>query len=193
MRKLILILTLLAMPVWADSLPSIHAVTGVQVDDALNVRAEPTAKASVIGRLAGNATGIEVVQHSADGRWARINLGESSGWVSLRYLSAANPAAWPPQTLQCFGTEPFWSLSIAGQNVLFDRPGETAQSYTINSFTTSSNRTDRFGFTGAALSAVITAQSCSDGMSDRQFGIGVDLLFTGSEAAQYSGCCTLAP
>jgi uncharacterized membrane protein len=42
--------------------------------------------------------------------------------------------------------------------------------------------------------AVIRAESCSDGMSDREFGMAIDLgIMNGEEAIFLSGCCSVAP
>lgn len=194
MRMLCLLLVLFAGPVLADGLPSLHRVVGVAENDALNIRLEPTTNAPVIGRLDGTATGIEVVQRSADGRWGQINHEESAGWVSLRYLSVESPVVWPPQTLRCYGTEPFWSLDVTDQRAVFDRPGGPAVTHPIDGATRSLNRTDRFGLTGPTLTATVSGQNCSDGMSDRNFGLSVDLMIRATpQPMQYSGCCTLAP
>lgn len=193
MKYLVFVLALLACPATAEGLPSLHEVTNVSANDTLNIRAEPTTASRVVGALAANATGIEVVDRSEDGLWGQINHGESTGWVSLRYLSKADTATWPPQSLTCFGTEPFWTLEIGGQTATFDRPGGSTQSHQISGFTASGNRVDRFGFAGPTLSATVAAQSCSDGMSDRNFGLSIEVLQTTGQPMQYSGCCTLAP
>lgn len=40
------------------------------------------------------------------------------------------------------------------------------------------------------LSGIIAARQCSDGMSDREYGLSLDAIF-GEQVL--SGCCTLAP
>ena len=48
--------------------------------------------------------------------------------------------------------------------------------------------------TGAPAFATVTAQVCSDGMSDRVMGLAVGLFFTSATGLTgYSGCCRLAP
>ncbi|MEO1155590.1 MAG: SH3 domain-containing protein, partial [Pseudomonadota bacterium] len=50
-------------PVWgaAQGYPALFDVTGVASDDVLNIRSAPSATAEIIGTLAHNETGVEVV------------------------------------------------------------------------------------------------------------------------------------
>ena len=44
------------------------------------------------------------------------------------------------------------------------------------------------------VTAMIGRNQCSDGMSDRAYGLGIDLLVTDKTALKvYSGCCSVAP
>jgi uncharacterized membrane protein len=61
----------------------------------------------------------------------------------------------------------------------------------------SENRRDSFHMiaegTGGPAVAILQTEACSDGMSDREFGISVQLLLgLGGTARQLSGCCTRA-
>ena len=40
--------------------------------------------------------------------------------------------------------------------------------------------------------AILRQTACSDGMSDRHFALGIDLVLTTSKQV-YGGCCSLAP
>lgn len=186
----------------AQELPALFRVTGVAADDVLNVRAEPGAGAEKIGALAPGAAGIEVVELGPEGRWARVNVDERSGWVAMRYLAAEGGAAWTTmeRPLRCFGTEPFWALDIgagaaeARYSALdgSDRalgPGEAWPGPVFGAATVGLQFAGQSGF------ATIRAEACDDGMSDRAYGLSI-LLFLRDRgegaAGGLSGCCTLA-
>ncbi len=199
--RLIALLMCFAGPVLAsqDRWPALYDVTGVASNDTLNVRSGPSGDAQVIGTLPADARNIEVVQPNDRGSWGRINLGEASGWVSLRYM-ARQPGQVPgmiPATIQCFGTEPFWGLDLRN-GAVFEDPETMARSFEVTGARMSANRLDRWAITGtngtANMVATISAQMCSDGMSDRAYGLTIDLVITRPDATQvYSGCCTLQP
>jgi|TARA_B110000908_G_C10262671_1_gene460529 uncharacterized membrane protein len=122
------------------------------------------------------ASGIEIIKTSNDGRWGLVNISEGTGWVAMRYLTKSrNPA---PNT-QCFGTEPFWSAGF-GPTASFELAGETAQEYQMFAKINSTNRTDRFATVAQGpsgqLVATMSAKECSDGMSDRLYGLSAELL-----------------
>jgi hypothetical protein len=190
----------LALPAFAtqDGWPAVHDVTGVAADDELNIRERPDAASPVVGQLAPDAT-VEVIRPNERLTWGLVNAGERSGWVSLRYL-ARRPGQWDgafPEIGSCLGTEPFWSIVRAGDAITFSTP-DASDRMTITTRSGSANRRDRFhmiaeGAGGTAV-ALLRTEACSDGMSDRAFGISVDLLLgIGPEARQLSGCCTLMP
>ena len=197
MRALILFLIWLPFAAVAENFPAFYDVVDVASDDVLNIRAEPNAGAPVIGALGPNEQGIEVVSLSTDGRWARLNSGESSGWVSVRYLarSAANTDG-VPLAFSCYGTEPFWSFSRNGGTLTYTMMGETEMSLGIDTTLSNANLINRFALlasgSGATMTAIVKSQSCNDGMSDREFGLSVDLIHSvGGQTAFYSGCCSL--
>lgn len=195
MIRLAALFMFLAHMVSAGGIPGLYDVTGVKAGDALNVRAGAGTGAAVIGQLQPGARDIEVVAQSEDGKWGQINLGETSGWVSLRYLRARGTAAWPPARMRCFGTEPFWSFDLAGDSgkAVFKAPDVKELHVSDLLFGRSMNRTDRFNVTGPGTTAVIAGGACSDGMSDRNFALRIDLLLQNGPPRHYSGCCTLAP
>ncbi len=73
-------------------------------------------------------------------------------------------------------------FDIAADDVLNLRDGSSAA------------RRDRHGLVAVIddvpLSGIIAARQCSDGMSDREYGLSLDAIF-GEQVL--SGCCTLAP
>lgn len=191
MIRTFLILLLLATTATAQDLPALFNVTGVSANDSLNVRANPTTNAPVIGKLTHSAQNIEVVQTSQDGKWGQINIGETAGWTSMRYLTAQNPnSSWPPETLSCYGTEPFWNAEITPGSIQISNPSEQGQTLPIQSRQTSQNRTDRAALITSDASITLSRTLCNDGMSDRTFGITIDIL---RGTTLLSGCCTLTP
>lgn len=197
----------LALALWAalatpalatqDGWPAIHDVTGVATDDVLNIRERPDASSPIVGSLPPGAA-VEVIRPNDRQTWGLVNAGEGTGWVSLRYL-ARRPGQWDgafPEISACFGTEPFWNLAREGDVLTYSTP-EGSDGYTITSRSGSENRRDSFHLVaegaGAPLVAILETEACSDGMSDREFGISVQLLLgVGGETRQLSGCCTLA-
>lgn len=185
---------LLASPLWADELPALYSVNGVGGDDVLNVRSEPSAGSDVIGTLAANATGVEVIALAKG--WALVNIDESTGYVAARFLTRDKGPDWYSLAapIACFGTEPFWSMSID--------PAEdtvTKSAADGNPPMTTPLQTTWPGMAWAPSAAfalpeglaVTYPKDCSDGMSDRRYGIAID-IFLQSGGGRLSGCCTLA-
>lgn len=192
-RIFLLLLITMSAPVFAQSLPSLFDVTGVAADDVLNIRQEPDASAAKVGALLPDAKDVEVVDLSTDGKWGLVSTGERSGWVSMRFLepNPVNEDYIFTRALVCSGTEPFWSLGIIqGQQAVYATPDSGAETYPAGLVNTAEGRTDRFLLgMGERLTAVIRREQCSDGMSDRVFGLDIDLVIDGSQL--YSGCCSL--
>ena len=115
MRGLAALLVLLPTLAFAQMLPlpALHDVQGVAADDVLNIRSAPDAGAGVIGALAPDATGVEIVERSDDLKWGLVNSGEGAGWVALRFLQrqAGQDHGQFPPVAACSGTEPFWSMT----------------------------------------------------------------------------------
>jgi len=193
------------MSLWADPFPALYDVTGVAHDDVLNIREEPSANTPVIAELAFNARDIEVVDVTEDARWSLVNAMETSGWVAMRYLMPAPGDHWshPGAKLSCGGTEPFWDLAInnvtEGQAIFSALALDETHAYSIDWQSGQTARPDLaigLGGSGAngRFSAVIRREACHDGMSDRNFGLDIDLFFhDGNEASGFEGCCSVKP
>lgn len=202
MIRLLALLLLLAGPARAtvDGWPALFDVTGVAADDVLNVRAAPSAGAPVIGTLAPDARGVEVIRPTRDLRWGRVNLGDQAGWAALAYLQR-RPGQWDgaiPDSLTCTGTEPFWSLRLDPGATRLDRPEGAALTAGPAARQPAEGRRDVWAFRawaeGRGLSGFVTRAACSDGMSDRDYGLRVEFLeLLGDGFTAYSGCCSLAP
>ncbi len=182
----------------ARDLPAVYDVTGVAAGDVLNVRAEPSAQAPVLRTLAPDAKGVEVVALSDDGKWGMVPAGEGNGWVALRYLAArpAPAANTLPRPMTCLGTEPFWLLSHDSGSDRFEMPGEEPRLLSV-----SAEMAAPEGYFVLARGAeqpddlyqlTITREICSDGMSDRRFGLGARLFIASPDGNRLlGGCCTL--
>ena len=203
-RLALVCLFLLPLGAAAQPWPSLYKVVHVAGDDSLNVRAKPSASSEVIGMIAPDRTGIEVTDISPDGKWARVNSNESSGWASLRFLSKDLDFDWPPPSLSCFGTEPFWSASFihsrAGNSVTFKMMGADEQEFQFPRLQRSVNMLYRYSETawppqgGDPINAFFSAQSCSDNMSEQLYGISIEALVPiDPDWVHFSGCCSISP
>ena len=196
MRALVTVLCLLAGAALADPMfPVLYDVSGVAADDRLNLRADPSADAARVGDLAPDAVGVEAVAIDDTGRWLLIGQGEISGWAAVRYLRPhpIDPSLHLTRRLSCGGTEPFWNLAVTqGETARLSQYGGAEAALPAAPLRPSANRTDRFFLNlGPRHSAILSAQSCSDGMSDRVFGLEINLVIDNVEVL--SGCCTLLP
>lgn len=189
-------------PAAAQDLPALYDVTGVGAGDVLNVREHPRATSTQIGSLTPGATGVEVTALSDSGDWGRVNTAERAGWVAMSYLAAtAAPAAesYFDGPLVCYGTEPFWRLDSAPDGTITHNSPDADPLVLIRTATAlSQNRARASQFVeavaeGASLTGVLRVAECSDGMSDRLYGLSLDMaLTTGEDRVFVSGCCTLA-
>ncbi|TCK99920.1 SH3 domain-containing protein [Shimia isoporae] len=196
MIRLVAIFLLLPGLLWANDLPALYDVTGVAKDDVLNVRSEPAASGELLGSLSPDATSIEVVDLNEAATWGRINLGETSGWVSMRYLQAQepNPDYALAKRLFCYGNEPFWNaMFVQGELVRFSSPEGEYETPGAGLMVSGRGVTGLWAMGYGDSVATFRREACSDGMSDRQFGLSVALykLHSG-EISLLSGCCAIA-
>lgn len=181
-------------------LPTLYDVTGVKADDVLNIRAMPDASSSILSELQPDATGVEVIETRAG--WARVNTFERSGWVNMRYLEE-RPDVWKsgeiPATLNCLGTEPFWTLRQVGTNIVYETPEQSRplqrRVVVDNPARREPARSIIAGDDKGRLTVVLTPAQCTDGMSDRFFGLSATLLFEGAgqPSRMENGCCRITP
>lgn len=183
----------------AQTLPQLYDVTGVEAGDVLNIRATASASAEIIGTLARDAQRVEVVAVNDAGTWGQVNTVESSGWVNLRYMAERGVHIDHfnlPDGLFCMGTEPFWSAQNTGGRLHYDTPDAPARDMEIWMAQDSGIEGDlrrmlQFaGIGGPGMGFIYPAQ-CSDGMSDRAYGLAISLM-TAPDAPMLSGCCTLS-
>jgi len=183
--------TVAAIETW----PALYDVKNVAADDVLNVRSMPNASAEIIGTLPFDATNIEVVEVDDERLWARVNISDGSGWVSLRFMEK-HPrwaGSFPPITA-CFGAEPFWDLTHTPNQTELRDSGDTLERVSETYERRSQVRSDHFGMIIGNSRAFLTENQCSDGMSDNVYGLTID-IFTQIDGnpALLSGCCTIQP
>lgn len=180
-------------------LPTLFDVTGVSADDSLNIRERPDAGAPIIGTLPPDARGVEVVAERSG--WAQVNTAERSGWVNARYLAYQTgtwePGSLPP-ALTCAGTEPFWSLRQVGEALVYETPEGARQLQrraVMDQGFRSPVRGIIAGDDAGRLTVAIQPAQCSDGMSDRSYGLSAMLIFDGAGQASsmQTGCCRISP
>ncbi len=168
-----------------------YEVTGVAINDVLNLREEPDAGAALVGALSPVASGIEVERRTE--QWAFVRFGQQAGWASLRYLQPARSyeGETPPSPLDCAGTEPFWSFEITGERATFRTPEGSADVAAIAAVEAGRNSTLVWLVLLAdspISSAIIEAgQACSDGMSDEIYPLRINV--ESRDGTLFSGCC----
>lgn len=197
-RCLVLCLWVYPATAFGQTLPALYDVDGVAVRDTLNVRTGPSTEFEIIDKLAPDAEGLEVVDLDKSGEWGLINVEEQSGWVSLQFMrrQAGQPDQGLPRAFSCYGTEPFWSFEVEPNlSAMFEEPEQKTE---IDALVVvpSRNRTDRHALFGDGGDRIFTTlvghNQCFDGMSDRTYGLSIDLLVTDEAGVNvYSGCCSV--
>lgn len=195
-----LLATCLAGASAAQEAPALYDVTGVAADDHLNIRAAPEADAAQVGTLAPDATDIEITAINEAGTWGRLNTGEGSGWASLSFLEMQPGSAMPDAAeLGCFGTEPFWSYRVDPDKVArWSEPDGDPVTLMAGQTRRVDGGLHPFVSVAAApdlqATLVVTPEAaCSDGMSDRLYGLAATLVLTGQISRAVTGCCALTP
>ncbi|WP_204112668.1 SH3 domain-containing protein [Shimia biformata] len=203
-RVLLALALLLPAPLLAQSygqLPGLFRVTDVAPNDVLNIRAQPDASAPIVGVLPHDATAVEVVYTDDTTKWGRVNSGETGGWVSMRFLARESDRMWSAAStpLSCFGTEPFWNATVDFDPATlafrwFDSPATELEITWVHQPAGRIGGPLGLKLTGVDMTgfATIREDMCNDGMSDRAFGLAVELFLEDGEGPQgYSGCCSL--
>jgi uncharacterized membrane protein len=182
-------------------LPTLFDVAGVAATNQLNVRAGPGMEHPVIARLPADATGVEVVAHDRTGRWGRVTVAEGSGWVFMRYLRYRTDV-WEmgglPDGFRCLGTEPFWSVAPESGDLVLSRPDAAPLRARIGATLDTGIFRDPTRVVTADAEGerrfvlVARPDQCSDGMSDRAYGLSALLLAEeGGLPHLLRGCCRI--
>ena len=102
-----------------------------------------------------------------------------------------------PEALACYGTEPFWSFERKRDgSAKLSRP-DAEVPFESTQVVRSENLTDHHALFAdggdTVATALIARNQCNDGMSDRAFGLSLDLLVTDQTSVKlYSGCCSVS-
>lgn len=112
--------------------------------------------------------------------------GRLLGWLTYFTTDCPPRGAAAESGWRAFGNEPFWSLRISGNDVVFDRLGELPQSYSARRPNSEGNRqTWSLDNDGSRLEVSITEAACGDSMSSRNYPYTAELRFQGR---LYRGC-----
>jgi len=203
-RLLVLLFALVSGPALAQEFPSVYRVSGVASNDVLNIRSAPDASSDIIGTFQPGTTGVEVMFTDASGLWARVNTGERAGWTSLRFLEPEDGRPWHDmyQPVQCFGTEPFWSVELTGRGPSSYRFfGEEVSTLTpiwespVFGHDSSESVIFRHESGYSQTVTMLRSEACNDGMSDREYGLAVTIMSEGPDTflpdPLLRGCCVL--
>ncbi|WP_417205604.1 COG3650 family protein [Antarctobacter sp.] len=194
MNKFAALLICLAGAASAQEFPALYHVTGVDEGDVLNMRTRPTENGTVIGALGFDAKHVEVVEE--DDGWGRVNVEGLSGWVPLDSMERQEGTELPAgYQYKCFGTEPFWSATVVGENLTFTRPDDDDKAFKVGELVTAISRDAPHALLGSKLgenvALVLNHTQCSDGMSDYVFGFSGSVVIGGYDTQVYTGCCSL--
>ncbi|MHA3913927.1 SH3 domain-containing protein [Halovulum sp. GXIMD14793] len=200
MKHLIFLFMLLTSPIAAQQVPGLYNVTNVAADDVLNIRENPRASAGIIGELGPYQNNVEVVGLSGDKKWGLVNIEERSGWVAMAFLTLDDrleSGSYLDKPLRCFGTEPFWQLTVRDNASKLAWLGVEDEEFDITFSEGPVNRMPGRGMMiaqsgGSRLTATVIPNQCHDGMSDQTYGLSIDLLYEQpSQSKVLQGCCQL--
>jgi uncharacterized membrane protein len=174
--------------------PVSYSVYGVASTDALALRAGPNSTAQKLADIPHDASGIQATGNATpSGDWAEVQYQGRRGWVSARFL-AFGPAGGMqlPALLQCSGTEPFWGIKVSPSRTKADLNFlDTSYSHQITRAASAMNRNDiwivKSRDNRTEISLIVRKESCSDGMSDRDYPYSAVALVPGSDII--AGCC----
>ncbi|MBN2630910.1 MAG: hypothetical protein JXR75_10275 [Rhodobacteraceae bacterium] len=181
---------------FGQSFPASYAVKGVSANDVLNIRKDPSATAQSEGHIGPFAMNVEVLETTPDGKWGRVGIPEGNGWVAMAFLELTLPddPLMIPRPFSCFGTEPFWSVSLYAGGAEYHSPETGAVMLTLGHEAVAP---EGFLFSleegpTRSRTMIVTRESCSDGMSDRAFGFATRMFIEAPDGnAAFQGCCTL--
>lgn len=169
------------------------SVIGVDPGDTLRLRAAPSAGAAEIGRIPPDADGIEPGEPANNLDWLSVTYAGITGFASTHYLAYGSRSEQErlPVRLECSGTEPFWGLDVGY------RRAEADLVYAEKQARLALSEPERArGLTNPWLMKLtsragdgfllITAEQCSDGMSDETYPFSLAFEIGGT---LLKGCC----
>lgn len=176
-------------------LPAVFSVINVDSGDVLWVRNGPNASAAPVTNLPPSAP-VSVLEFTNNG-WAKVTIGQNIGYVKASYLTQGGgvvTSSGMQLGLNCNGAEPFWNMQIAtDRTITYTAMGGAPLVSSLQAANPSQSGLYPFQFTdGGQLNGNLSAQICSDGMSDITYPwkILLNAPMNGSMQA-LNGCCTL--
>ncbi|WP_428545583.1 SH3 domain-containing protein [Profundibacter sp.] len=176
-------------------LPAVFSVINVAANDVLWVRNAPDEAAAPVTNLQPNAA-VTVLEFINNG-WAKVTIGQNIGYVKASYLTqggGVTTSSGMQLGLNCNGAEPFWNLQIATDwTMTYSAMGGSPQVSSLQLANPSPSGPYPFQLSdGGQLNGTLSAQICSDGMSDITYPwkILLNAPMSGSMQA-LNGCCTL--
>jgi uncharacterized membrane protein len=131
--------------------------------------------------------------------WLRVSRGERSLWLDPADVAPAPPATLAggalPDGLACFGTEPFWSLTLGSTGMVVSMLGAKSVAVRLAELDAAAPGVAAARFTGVQAGRVeITRADCSDGMSEALHPWRATLtLEVGDAPPRLTGCCRYRP
>lgn len=116
------------------------------------------------------------VDFAVNGAGATLRIGRKIYPACLLADPPLGALAQPIVSYRALGTEPFWNLSVTGQQVRYEEPGVAPLTLALPPVRTTSNGRR---YEGRDILIDITRQPCSDGMSDRSYPERVMLTVRG--------------
>ncbi|MHB2263705.1 hypothetical protein [Aliihoeflea sp. PC F10.4] len=175
-----------------------YRVIGVEANDVLNAREQPDAAARIVATLPFDADGLIVAgtrMEMGGSVWWQVVTDDGLGWVNARHLASNEEPLWEgePHPLRCSGTEPFWTLSLGGEEATFQTPAEEDVTWATGPITSAIGLVGRYaarleheGEVGH-VAAWRNVNYCSDGMSD--IGFPYEAMVIAPDGSVYGGCC----
>lgn len=197
MKRTPFLLTLFGLVAGTATAAPTYSVIGVSQNDTLALRASASANAAKLADIPSDATDLVATgKVSASGEWAEIRYDGRRGWVSARYLAYGEPGGVQiPARLQCSGTEPFWAITLRPGTIDADLNFlDRSYKRPIAGVSAAMNHNDIWIVKSpsgrTAISLIVRKESCSDGMSDRDYPFSAVALVPGADII--AGCCAPA-
>ncbi len=194
MTRIAILLTIFGLTAGSALAAPTYSVMGVADHDTLALRAAASSSAAKVADIPSDATNlVPTGKVSASGEWAEVRYEGRRGWVSARYLAYGEAGGIQiPVRLQCTGTEPFWGITLRPGSMHADLNFlDRSYARPITRVSAAMNHNDIWIVKSpsgrTAISLIVRKETCSDGMSDRDYPFSAIALVPGSDII--AGCC----
>jgi uncharacterized membrane protein len=195
-----------AQPAYAtDAVPQDHGMILVRLKGADNSRYEcrtgssgspapkltPATPQRVAGPAYTPAAMAEPFMRCGTPQPVQTGTGHLLGWLTYFTPDCPPESAAADSGWRAFGNDPYWTLRIAGEDIVFDRLGDVPQRYAVKPPTTSGNRQTwtleppSGGDANSRLEVVITETACADSVAARTYPFSAQVTYQGRG---YRGC-----